>query len=109
MGRRAEGKLVSACVPVGMCFQDDIFLYLSGYGKIAIFTGCSSCWIKDHVCRLSSLSCGVKFFSEGVVRPWHCCPERLWVPHPWVGWGPGQPELLGGISAGDRGLERGEL
>jgi len=22
-----------------------------------------------------------KFFTQGVVRSWHCCPE-LWVPHP---------------------------
>ena len=35
------------------------------------------------------------------VRPWHCCPKKLWVPHPWwylrPGWtGLGQPELVGG-------------
>ena len=24
-----------------------------------------------------------KFFTQRAVRPWHCCPEKLWVPHPW--------------------------
>ena len=24
-----------------------------------------------------------KFFIQRVERPWHCCPEKLWVPHPW--------------------------
>ena len=42
-----------------------------------------------------------KFFTQRVVRHWHSCPEKLWVPHPWQclrpGWmGPGQPELVGG-------------
>jgi len=22
-------------------------------------------------------------FTQGVVRHWHSCPEKLWVPHPW--------------------------
>jgi len=44
-----------------------------------------------------------------VVRPWHSCPEKLWVPHPWsvegqIGWGPGQPELLGGSPAPGTGV-----
>jgi len=34
------------------------------------------------------------------VRHWHSCPEKLWCPIPGgtqgqVGWGPGQPELVG--------------
>jgi len=24
-----------------------------------------------------------KFFIQRVVRHWHSCPEKLWVPHPW--------------------------
>jgi len=24
-----------------------------------------------------------KFFTRMVVRPWHSCPEKLWVPYPW--------------------------
>jgi len=24
-----------------------------------------------------------KLFTQRAVRPWHCCPEKLWVPHPW--------------------------
>ena len=40
----------------------------------------------------------------------HSCPERLWVPHLWrcqgqVGWGPGQPELVGGSPDLSRMLE----
>jgi len=31
-----------------------------------------------------------KFFTQWVVRLWHSCPEKLWVPHPrrhsWPGW-----------------------
>ena len=41
-----------------------------------------------------------KFFTEKVMRPWHSCPEKLWMPHPWrcsgPGWGPEQPDLVGG-------------
>ena len=41
-----------------------------------------------------------KFLIWEAVRPWHSCPEKLWVPHAWsvqgqVAWGPGQSELLG--------------
>ena len=44
---------------------------------------------------------GRKFFTQRVMRHWHSCPERLWIPLPGgtrgqVGWGPGQPELVGG-------------
>jgi len=31
-----------------------------------------------------------KFLTQRAVRPWHCCTEKLWVPHPWrhsrLGW-----------------------
>jgi len=42
-----------------------------------------------------------KLFTKRVVRPWHCCPEGCGCPIPGgaqgqVGWGPGQPELVGG-------------
>jgi len=42
-----------------------------------------------------------KFFTEMVVRLWHSCPQKLWCPIPGgaqgqVGWGSGQPELVGG-------------
>ena len=42
------------------------------------------------------------------VRCWHSCPEKLWCPIPGgtqgqVGWGPGQPELVGGSPAHSRG------
>ena len=30
-----------------------------------------------------------KFFTMRVVRCWHSCPERLWMPHPWRCSGPG--------------------
>jgi len=41
------------------------------------------------------------------VRCWHSCPEKLWCPTPGVaqgqvGWGPGQPELVGGSPAHSR-------
>ena len=47
---------------------------------------------------------GGNSFPEGVVRRWHSCPEKLWCPIPGgaqgqVGWGPGQPELVGGSPA----------
>jgi len=29
------------------------------------------------------LDTGKKFYTMRVVRPWHSCPEKLWVPHPW--------------------------
>jgi len=42
-----------------------------------------------------------KFFPRWAVRRWHSCPGKLWCPIPGgtedqVGWGPGQPELVGG-------------
>jgi len=52
-----------------------------------------------------------KFFTERAVRLWHSCPEELWCPIPGgtqgqVGWGPGQPELVGAAlpTAGDGSL-----
>jgi len=50
---------------------------------------------------------------QRAVRPWHCCPE-LWCPIPGgtpgqAGWGPGQPELGGGIPAHGWGLGLGVL
>ena len=55
-----------------------------------------------------------KIFNQRVVRCWHSCPEKLWCPisggaQGQVGWGPGQPELVGDSSAHVRGLELGEL
>jgi len=49
-----------------------------------------------------------KFFPKWAVRRWHSCPEKLWCPIPGgaqgqVGWGPGQPELVGGSPAHGRG------
>jgi len=51
------------------------------------------------------------FFTQRMVRQWHSCPEKLWVPHPWrcqgqVGWGPGQPQLEGDSPAHTRGWNR---
>ena len=42
------------------------------------------------------------------VRSWHSFPEKLWCPIPGgtqsqVGWGPGQPELVGGSTGHGRG------
>jgi len=49
-----------------------------------------------------------KTFTWRAVRRWHSCPEKLWCPIPGgaqgqVGWGPGQPELVGGSPAHGRG------
>jgi len=43
-------------------------------------------------------------YAQRVVRRWHSCPEKLWCPIPGgaqgqAGWGPGQPELVGGSPA----------
>ena len=51
-----------------------------------------------------------KFFTQRAVRHWHCCPDCPGFPIPgsiqgWVGWGPGQPELLRGNPAHTTGLE----
>jgi len=42
-----------------------------------------------------------KLFTMEAVRPWHSCPEKLWVPHPWrhsrPGWmGPWAARAAGG-------------
>ena len=47
-------------------------------------------------------------FPQRAVRRWHCCPESCGCPIPagtqgQVGWGPGQPELVGGSPAHGRG------
>jgi len=46
-------------------------------------------------------------FTQMAVRRWHSCPEKLWCPIPGgtqgqVGWGHGQPELVGGSPAHGR-------
>ena len=61
-----------------------------------------------------SLDVRVKFFTQRVVRPWHSCPESCGCPIPagtqgQAGWGPGWPELLGGIPALSRRLGLGGL
>ena len=47
-----------------------------------------------------------KFHTQRAVRQWHGCPE-LWVPIPGGaqghGWGPGQPQLVGGSQPMARG------
>ncbi len=40
-----------------------------------------------------SLDIRKKFFTQRAVRPWHSCPERLWMPHPWRCLRPGYIEL----------------
>jgi len=47
------------------------------------------------------------FFTRKWWGPGTRCPEKLWMLHPWqrlsqVGWGLGQPELVGGIAAHGR-------
>jgi len=49
-----------------------------------------------------------KFFTQRAVRCWHSCPEKLWCPisggtQGQVGWGSGQPELVGGSPVHGRG------
>ena len=29
------------------------------------------------------------FFTQRLVRHWHSCPEKMWMPHPWRPSGPG--------------------
>jgi len=45
---------------------------------------------------------GEKFFTERVVRPWHSCPEKLWVPHPWRH---SRPAWMGPWAAGSGGWQ----
>jgi len=45
-----------------------------------------------------------------MMRQWHSCPREAVVPHPWrcqgqVGWGTGQPQLVGSSPAHGRRLE----
>jgi len=48
----------------------------------------------------NKLSCHYTGEAENLVRFWHCCPEKRGCPIPGGaqgnGWGPGQPELVGG-------------
>ena len=41
-----------------------------------------------------------KFFTQRAAKPWHCCPQNCECTNPGGaqghGWGPGQPELVGG-------------
>lgn len=66
-------------------------------------------------------SVGVLYSHElrsSLLRAWRGiatdCLEKFWMPHArgaqgWVGWGPGQTDLLGGSTARGRGLELGSL
>ena len=67
--------------------------------------------LKEGRCRLDVRK---KLFTRKVVRPWHSCPESCGCPisggiQGQVGWGPGQPELLGGSPANSRGLALAEF
>jgi len=69
----------------------------------------SSVTKQEETVSLLSQQGGRKFYTQRVVRRWHSCPEKLWCPTPGgtqgqVGWGPGQPELVGGSPAHGRGL-----
>jgi len=49
----------------------------------------------------------IHYSEDGEVRPWHRCPEKMRCPIPGgtqgqVGWGPGQPELVGSSPAHGR-------
>lgn len=43
-----------------------------------------------------------KFLTQSMKRPWHSCPAKLWMPHPWRGaqdqvwWCAVQPDLTVG-------------
>ena len=55
-----------------------------------------------------------KFFTQRAVRHCHNCPEKLWCPIPgsaqgWIGWGPGQPDVVGCSPAHGWGLGLGGL
>jgi len=36
--------------------------------------------LRERRCRSDTRK---QFLVLRAVRPWHCCPEQLWVPHPW--------------------------
>jgi len=63
--------------------------YLEGAYKQEVeqlFTWTDSDRTRGNGCKLKDLRLRLdvkkKFFTQRVVRHWHCCPE-LWVPHPW--------------------------
>jgi len=72
-----------------------------------LFTLFDSDRIRENGFKLKERRCWGKFFPQRVVRRWHSCPEKLWCPIPGgaqgqVGWGPGQPEVVGGSPAHTR-------
>ena len=59
-----------------------------------LFTLSSSDKTREKVFKLKAgrfnLDVRNTFFTQRAVRPWHSCPEKLWVPQPWrcprLGW-----------------------
>jgi len=89
--------------------KNKILWPLFGYLGDRLFTHVASDRTRRDVFKLIEgrfrLDVRRKFFIERAVRCWHSSPEKLWCSIPGgtqgqVGWGPGQPELVG-LEIGD--------
>ena len=67
-----------------------VFQYLKGAYKQEgdqLFTRVDSDRTRGNGFKLKDgrfkLNVRKNFFTQRVVRHWHSCPEKLWVPHPW--------------------------
>jgi len=78
------------------CIQNIIHLHGASGTHLPPGPACS-----EHAKRI--LDIRRKFLTQRMMRCWHSCLEKLWVPHPSMHSGPswmgaGQPELVGGSS-----------
>ena len=102
------------------CSLIEAFLYLKGaYNQEGeqLFTWADSGRTRGNGFKLEEeklrLNVRGKIFTQKAVRCWHSCPESCGAPslevQGQVGWGPGQPELVGDSPAHGRGLELGAV
>jgi len=93
-----------------------ITLYVWAYRKAGegLFTRACSDRTRGNAFKLKEgrfkLSIRKNFYAMRMVRHWHCCPESCGCSisggaEGQVGWGFGQPVLVGGVSAHGRGWD----
>lgn len=98
-------------VQVNQCKQQVAWIVLFGYGEVKPWLGRMLCWLQS-LCPCwtpwEMVSADVPLFWPAWSGPTCCACPILRGIRDWIGWGPGQPELVGDNPA-HRGLEPDEL
>lgn len=94
---------------VNQCKQQVAWV-LFGYGEDKLWLGRVLCWLQSLVGSLLNTLGDVPAVLASVVRTYVLCGYPILRSiRGWIGWGPGQPKLVGDNPAHSRGLEPDEL